>query len=159
MPSRTRRRDLSANRYRRATVSSERCRYTVARETPNIFAMSVAAMPLSLSWRALAASADLYICRMGEPGHAVAGSRWYRTSQTGELIRWIRGEYANHSVDVPVRWLHGMDDPVITPTLLRGYADRFSDFRLETVDGVGHWIVEQRPELVLERLRAFLRET
>ena len=102
---------------------------------------------------------DLYICRMGEPGHAVAGSRWYRTSQTGELIRWIRGEYANHSVDVPVRWLHGMDDPVITPTLLRGYSDRFSDFRLETVDGVGHWIVEQRPELVLERLRAFLRET
>ena len=32
MPSRTRRRDLSANRYRRATVSSERCRYTVARD-------------------------------------------------------------------------------------------------------------------------------
>ena len=51
-----------------------------------------------------------------------------------------------------------MDDPVITPTLLRDYPDRFSDFQLETVDGVGHWIVEQRPELVLDRLRAFLRE-
>jgi pimeloyl-ACP methyl ester carboxylesterase len=34
-----------------------------------------------------------------------------------------------------------------------------SNFALETVDGVGHWIVEQRPELVLNRLRAFLRDT
>lgn len=102
---------------------------------------------------------DFYIRRMGEPGRAVAGSRWCRAFQTSEMIRWMRGEYDHAHVDVPVRWLHGMDDPVITPTLLRGYADRFSDFQLETVDGVGHWIVEQRPELVLERLRTFLRET
>jgi pimeloyl-ACP methyl ester carboxylesterase len=102
---------------------------------------------------------ELYVRRMGEPGHAVAGSRWYRTAQNRELIPWLRGEFADARINVPVRWLHGMDDPVITPTLLRSYADRASDFRLETVDGVGHWIVEQRPELVLERLRAFLRET
>ena len=51
-----------------------------------------------------------------------------------------------------------MDDPVITPTLLRGYRDGFSDFQLVTFDGVGHWIVEERPELALDRLRAFLRE-
>jgi pimeloyl-ACP methyl ester carboxylesterase len=50
-----------------------------------------------------------------------------------------------------------MDDPV-PPTLMRDYSDRFTDFQLETVDGVGHWIFEQRPELVLDRLRAFLRE-
>ena len=102
------------------------------------------------------ADLDLYVRRMGEAGHAVAGSRWLRTFQTREMWRWLRGEYAQTRVDVPVRWLHGMDDPVITPTLLRGYTDLFSDFQLETVDGVGHWIVEQRPELVLDRLRAFL---
>ena len=80
------------------------------------------------------------------------------TAQNRELPRWLRGEYAHARVDVPVRWLHGMDDPVITPILIRDYPDRFSDFQLEMVDGVGHWIVEQRPELVLDRLRAFLRE-
>ena len=42
---------------------------------------------------------------------------------------------------------------MITPTLLPDYRDRFSDFQLVTVDGVGHWIVEERPELVLDRLR------
>jgi len=33
---------------------------------------------------------DLYIRRMGEPGHALAGSRWYRTGETSEIIRWMR---------------------------------------------------------------------
>jgi len=47
---------------------------------------------------------------------------------------------------------------VITPSLLRDHRDRFSDFQPGAVDGVGHWIVEETPELVLDRLRAFLRE-
>jgi pimeloyl-ACP methyl ester carboxylesterase len=98
----------------------------------------------------------MYAACMREPGHAEAGSRWYRTFQTTEMLRWVRGEFDDARVDVPVRWLHGMDDPVITPALLRGYGDRASDFEVELVDGVGHWIVEQRPELVLDRIRAFL---
>jgi hypothetical protein len=36
-----------------------------------------------------------------------------------------------------------MADPVITPLLIRGFAEHSSDFELETVEGVGHWIVEQ----------------
>ena len=101
----------------------------------------------------------LYVHRMGEPGHAVAGSRWYRTFQNREALRWLRGEFDDARVDVPVCWLLGTGDPVITPTLLRALDQRISDFRLETVDGVGHWIVDQRPDLVLERLRAFLAKT
>lgn len=97
-----------------------------------------------------------YAERMRQPGHAEAGSRWYRTFQSTEMLRWLRGEYDNARVDVPVRWLHGTGDPVITPNLLRGYGDRASDFEIELVDGVGHWIVEQRPDLVLDRVRAFL---
>ncbi|GBE63840.1 epoxide hydrolase EphF [Mycobacterium sp. MFM001] len=98
---------------------------------------------------------QIYAACMREPGHAMAGSRWYRTALTGEMLRWLR-EYRDARVDVPVRWLHGTGDPVITPDLLRGYADRASDFELELVDGVGHWITEQRPDLVLDRLRKFL---
>jgi pimeloyl-ACP methyl ester carboxylesterase len=101
---------------------------------------------------------DIRICIecMAEPGHAVAGSRWYRTALTREIPSWLRGEFTQARVDVPVRWLHGTGDPVITPSLLRGYAKRLRDFELELVDGVGHWIVEQRPELVLDRVRTFL---
>jgi pimeloyl-ACP methyl ester carboxylesterase len=98
----------------------------------------------------------LYAEQMREPGHALAGSRWYRTFLAREFLPWLRGEFTNAHVTVPVRWLHGTADPIITPTLLRGYTERANDFQLELVDGVGHWIAEQRPELVLDRLRAFL---
>jgi pimeloyl-ACP methyl ester carboxylesterase len=57
------------------------------------------------------------------------------------------------------RQLIGPVDAVVTPMLLRGYDKTVSDSQIETVDGVGHWIAEQRPELVLARLRSFLRET
>lgn len=70
----------------------------------------------------------------------------------------MRGEYDDIRIDVPVRWLSGTEDPVLTPDLLNGYADRIGDFQVELVDGVGHWIVEQRPELVLDRLRSFLKD-
>ncbi len=43
----------------------------------------------------------LYLRRMRKPGHAVAGSRWYRTLLTRELIR--AGEFASTSVDIPMR--------------------------------------------------------
>ncbi|MFC9839558.1 alpha/beta fold hydrolase [Rhodococcus sp. NPDC127530] len=93
---------------------------------------------------------------MREPGHAVAGSRWYRTFLTSELIR--ASEFASTSGDILLRFLRGVGDPAITPTLLRGYAQRARDSKLEAVDGVGHWIVDQPPELVLERLGAFLQD-
>lgn len=99
----------------------------------------------------------MYVERMRAPGHAVAGSRWYRTFLAREMVRWLRGEYAGTRVDVPVRWLHGTADPVLTADMLAAYGEHASDFGVELVDGVGHWIVEQRPDLVLDRLRAFLR--
>jgi pimeloyl-ACP methyl ester carboxylesterase len=99
----------------------------------------------------------MYLECMQEPGHAEAGSRWYRSFQTKEMLRWMRGEYEDARVNVPVRWLTGTEDPVITADLTDGYAERISDFKAELVDGVGHWIVAQRPELVLDRIRAFLK--
>ncbi|EUA10472.1 alpha/beta hydrolase family protein [Mycobacterium xenopi 4042] len=101
-----------------------------------------------------------YVELMREPGHAVAGSRWYRTFQTREMLSWLRGAYEpknSEQLSIPIRWLHGTADPVIRPQLLRGYAKRASNFELELVDGVGHWIVEQRPDLVLDRVRKFVK--
>ena len=47
-------------------------------------------------------------------------------------------------------------DPVIRATLHRGYETHASDVTFESVPDVGHWIVEQAPELVLEHLRTFM---
>jgi pimeloyl-ACP methyl ester carboxylesterase len=99
----------------------------------------------------------LYVECMRQPGHAEAGSRWYRSFQTKEMLPLMRVEYKDARVEVPVRWLTGTDDPVVTADLTDGYAEHISDFEVELVPGVGHWIVRQRPDLVLDRLRAFLR--
>jgi pimeloyl-ACP methyl ester carboxylesterase len=96
--------------------------------------------------------------RLREPGHAVAGSRWYRTFLIREFLRWLRGEFDHTRVTVPIRWLHGTADPVLTPTLLRRHENRADGFQVELVDGVGHWIAEQQPVLVLDRLRARLAD-
>src|SRR5262245_42336496 len=101
----------------------------------------------------------LYVDRMRESGHAVAGSRWYRTFLVREFIAWLRGEFADARVRVPVRWLHGTADPVITPTLLRDYNTWIDDYAVELVYGVGHWFAEQHPDILLDRLRPFLGST
>jgi pimeloyl-ACP methyl ester carboxylesterase len=105
------------------------------------------------------ADARLYIDRMAQPARALAGSRWYRTFQSTEALRWLRGEYAEARVTVPLRWVTGRKDPVITPNLHRSYAAHADDIAFEEVPGVGHWIIEEAPELVLDRIRGFLRDT
>jgi pimeloyl-ACP methyl ester carboxylesterase len=104
---------------------------------------------------------QMYTECMNQPGHAEAGSRWYRSFQTREMLRWSRGEYNSDKtgarVNVPVRWLTGTEDPVMTANGTDGYEDHISDFEVELVPGVGHWIIDQRPDLVLDRVRAFLR--
>ena len=98
----------------------------------------------------------MYMECMRQPGHAEAGSRWYRSFQTREMLSWMRGEFDGR----PRRRSGPMADwnrrSGVIPALVEGYGDRISDFEMELVDGVGHWIVEQRPELVLDRIRAFL---
>jgi pimeloyl-ACP methyl ester carboxylesterase len=104
------------------------------------------------------ADAQLYLSRMQDPARAYAGSQWYRTFQAREAFQWLRGEYADARVDVPLRWVTGLKDPVITPTLHRWYEPRAADIAFEHVPGVGHWIVEEAHDLVLDRLRTFLKE-
>ena len=59
----------------------------------------------------------LYASVLHDREHAVACSRWYRTFLSREFLRWLRGEFADEHVKVPVRWLHGTADPVLTPPL------------------------------------------
>jgi pimeloyl-ACP methyl ester carboxylesterase len=109
-------------------------------------------------YRWSAADTEIYLSRWRDPARAHAGSRWYGTFQTSELWRWARGEYAHHHVDVPMRWLTGLRDPVITPVMHHGYEDHASDIAFEHVPDVGHWIIEEAHDLVLEHLRSCLRE-
>lgn len=99
---------------------------------------------------------QLFLGQMQEPARAYAGSQWYRTFQAREFLCWTK-RYQGHRVNVPVRWVTGLDDPVVTPTLHRWYADVMPDCEFQKVPGIGHWIVEQAPELVLDRIRELMK--
>jgi pimeloyl-ACP methyl ester carboxylesterase len=100
----------------------------------------------------------LYLDRMGDPARAYAGSQWYRTFPR-EAVSWLRGAYADSRVDVPLRWVTGLKDPVITPVLHDNYREHATDITFEHVPDAGHWIHEQAPELVLDRIRALLADS
>jgi pimeloyl-ACP methyl ester carboxylesterase len=52
-----------------------------------------------------------------------------------------------------MRWVTGLRDPVITPVIHRDYEHHASDITFEHIPDVGHWIIEQAHDLVLQRLR------
>ena len=97
---------------------------------------------------------ELFLGQLREPERAAASVALYRTFLLRELPRTSRGRYRER-LRTPTLLLHGARDPVLRPELLRGYEDQADDMTVELVDGVGHFIAEERPELVLGRALDF----
>ena len=57
-------------------------------------------------------------------------------------------------MDHPALMLFGTEDHVQNHRLLPGFERNAPNMRLEVVPGVGHFIVDETPDLVLERARA-----
>jgi pimeloyl-ACP methyl ester carboxylesterase len=56
----------------------------------------------------------------------------------------------------PTLFLHGDADSAIRPDFIRGLEDHADDYRLELLPGVGHFCVEQAPDVVIPRMAEFL---
>jgi pimeloyl-ACP methyl ester carboxylesterase len=56
---------------------------------------------------------------------------------------------------VPTLWLVGDKDP-LAKTADRGYREHADDMTLERVAGAGHFLPEELPQTVRERVLAFL---
>ena len=54
----------------------------------------------------------------------------------------------------PTRMMLGAGDPVIRPFLLEGAEREADDLTVEIVPDCGHFVPEERPQLVAERARA-----
>jgi pimeloyl-ACP methyl ester carboxylesterase len=57
---------------------------------------------------------------------------------------------------VPTLALHGTEDRPTHPVLVRSISGRADDIRIELLDGVGHFLLDEAPDRVVERVRAFL---
>ena len=56
---------------------------------------------------------------------------------------------------MPTRLLFGTDDVALRPQILAGYERHADDMQVELVDGCGHFIADEMPDLVAERAREF----
>jgi pimeloyl-ACP methyl ester carboxylesterase len=92
---------------------------------------------------------------LAEPARARAGVQMYRVFNLREIGPILRGRYENQRLSVPTRLLFGTDDAALRPELLPGYERHADQMTVELVPGCGHFIADERPELVAERARDF----
>jgi pimeloyl-ACP methyl ester carboxylesterase len=92
---------------------------------------------------------------LAEPPRAMAAVQLYRVFNLREAPAIMRGRYAKARLTVPTRMLFGTDDAALPPKLLDGYERHADDMQVELVDACGHFIADERPQLVAERARDF----
>jgi pimeloyl-ACP methyl ester carboxylesterase len=97
----------------------------------------------------------VYSAVLHEPDATEASVRMYRDFLLHDLPRFLGGELHQARLSVPTLWLIGENDPVAGGAD-DGYRDFADQIVFERVPDAGHFLPEQRPELVTERLLEFL---
>lgn len=90
-----------------------------------------------------------------EPDRARAAVQMYRVFNLHEVPEIARGRYAKARLQVPTELLFGTGDSALNHNLLAGYERHASEMTVEKVDGCGHFIADEMPQLVTERAREF----
>lgn len=98
---------------------------------------------------------SIFADNLAEPSRAKAAVQMYRVFNLRELVPILRGRYADKRLTVPTRMLFGTDDAAIHTDLLAGYEPHVDDMEIELVPGCGHFIADERPDLVAERAETF----
>jgi pimeloyl-ACP methyl ester carboxylesterase len=98
---------------------------------------------------------ELFLAQLREPARTRASVALYRTFVLREVPAIMRGRYKTMRLRTPTLFLHGTGDPVLRPAFLRGYEAYADDMRLELINGVGHFIADEAPELVSEHALDF----
>jgi pimeloyl-ACP methyl ester carboxylesterase len=97
-----------------------------------------------------------YAIPLRQPSVTRASTLLYRSFLTRELPGLIGGRYRGQRIGVPIRFLVGDRDPLYYPEMVEEQAPHFDDYQGESLSGVGHFIPEQVPDLLRERVLGFL---
>ena len=79
----------------------------------------------------------------------------HRTWLRSELPAVLRGRYRSERLVTPTLALYGERDPVTPARLFEGHERYADDLRVEGVEGAGHLLPEERPDLVAGRALDF----
>ncbi len=96
----------------------------------------------------------IYARDLKSPTRARASMLLYRTFLLRELLPVMAGRYRGMRLQTPTLMLHGKADKVVPERFLAGAERNADDLRVELVPGAGHFLPEEAPALVAERIRA-----
>jgi pimeloyl-ACP methyl ester carboxylesterase len=101
-----------------------------------------------------AGEAGIFARRFMPPERARAAQLLYRSYNRafGEVL--VRRRYDDLRLTVPTRLLFGTRDKFISRALTEGWEGHADDFAVEYVEDSGHFIVDEKPELVTARILA-----
>jgi pimeloyl-ACP methyl ester carboxylesterase len=97
----------------------------------------------------------LFADNLAEPARARAAVQMYRVFNWREALPIARGRYSGATLTVPTLMLFGTEDFVLRPQMLAGYQRHAPEMQVELVPGCGHFIADERPDLVAARARPF----
>jgi pimeloyl-ACP methyl ester carboxylesterase len=97
----------------------------------------------------------IYAEHLREPARARASVALYRTFLLREFFPVAFGRYLSFSLRTPTLILFGTRDIFISSKLLRGYQSHTQTITVELVSESGHFIAEERPDLVMKRVQTF----
>jgi pimeloyl-ACP methyl ester carboxylesterase len=108
-----------------------------------------------LAKRGLPAEAATFVDRL-EGARGRATEQLYRTFLLRELPSLLRSRYSAADLQVPSKLVFGARDIVVTRRAVRDAAAQTDRLELELVADAGHFVVDEKPELVTDRLLRLL---
>jgi pimeloyl-ACP methyl ester carboxylesterase len=98
---------------------------------------------------------EMFAAPFRDRAHSQAGSAMYATFVAHELVPWLRGKYRTQRLEPETLLLVGEHDAVIRPSIIAGYERYSRDMRHEYIPGAGHFLAEERPDVVIDRALEF----
>jgi pimeloyl-ACP methyl ester carboxylesterase len=100
---------------------------------------------------------ETYLSVIRQPDATEASMRLYRQFLLHEIGPALSGAFKEERLSVPTRWIVGTEDRV-SGSADDGYRDHADDMTLEHVQGAGHFLPEEEPELIRERVLEFVQK-
>jgi pimeloyl-ACP methyl ester carboxylesterase len=97
-----------------------------------------------------------FLSQLAEPARAHASMKLYRAAQLRDIPAAVLGRYRRMApLRPPTLLLYGVEDHIIRPVHFAHHTRYARDMRVELVPGCGHFIADERPDLVVDRALAF----
>lgn len=99
---------------------------------------------------------EIYLDPLCQPSQIRASTLLYRNGLLREVMPIAQGVYAHDRLTVPVLYMIGDRDLLYEAAIVQDLAAHGDDVTIEVIPGAGHFVPEERPDLVRDRVLSFL---